>query len=204
MKISVRGVFYLKIAIHLSAIATLVWLVYLIEKDLLGADPVKEMTHFLGKASLNFLLLTLAVTPLIKRFKQPLLIRVRRLLGLYSFVWVCLHLLVFIWLDLQWEFLLFFDEVIKRPYLSLGATAWVILLLLSITSINSIKRMMKRNWLTLHRFVYWAALFASIHYYWSVKSGLTEPIIYLIIVALLMQERRQYFKSLLSTLKKKF
>lgn len=196
MKISVRGIFYLKIVIHLSAFATLVWLAYLVDQDLLGADPVKEMTHFLGKTSLNFLLLTLLVTPVIKRLKQPLLIRVRRLLGLYGFAWVCLHLLVFIWLDLQWEFYLFFDEVIKRPYLSFGAIAWIILLLLSITSINAIKRMMKKNWLTLHRFVYWAVLFATIHYYWSVKSGLFEASIYLAICAFLLLQRKQYFLSL--------
>ncbi|PKF61297.1 sulfoxide reductase heme-binding subunit YedZ [Psychromonas sp. psych-6C06] len=197
MKLSVRGVFYLKVAIHLGALATFIWLFYLVEQDLLGADPVKELTHFLGKTSLNFLLLTLLVTPVIKRFKQPLLIRVRRLLGLYSFFWVCLHLLVFIWLDLQWEFQLFFEEVIKRPYLSLGMLAWIILLLLSITSIDAIRRAMKRKWLTLHRFVYWAVLFATIHYYWSVKSGLIEATVYLIICAYLLVERKQYFQRLI-------
>ena len=197
MKISPRGIFYLKLFIHLSSLGTLVWLAYLIESDYLGADPVKEMIHFLGKTSLNFLLLTLFVTPFIKRFKQPLLIRVRRLLGLYSFVWVCLHLLTFVWLELDWHLLLFFDEVIKRPYLSLGAIAWVILLLLTITSINSIKRRMKRNWLTLHRFVYWAVLFATIHYYWSVKSGLIEASIYLAICIFLLLQRKQYFSSLI-------
>jgi sulfoxide reductase heme-binding subunit YedZ len=203
MKISVRGIFYLKVVIHVSAIVTFVWLAYLVDQDLLGADPVKELTHFLGKTSLNFLLLTLLVTPVIKRFKQPLLVRVRRLLGLYSFVWVCLHLLVFIWLDLQWELLLFIDEVIKRPYLSFGAIAWVILFLLSITSINAIKRMMKRNWLTLHRFIYWAVLFATVHYYWSVKSGLFEATIYLAICLFLLAQRKQYFLSFLKGVKGK-
>ncbi|GLS92644.1 protein-methionine-sulfoxide reductase heme-binding subunit MsrQ [Psychromonas marina] len=196
MKISPRGIFYLKGLIHLSALATFIWLAYLVEQDHLGADPVKEMIHFLGKTSLNFLFLTLLVTPLIKRFKQPLLIRVRRLLGLYSFAWVCLHLIVFVWLELDWHLLLFFDEVVKRPYLSLGAITWVILLLLSITSINAIKRSMKRNWLTLHRFVYWALLFATIHYYWSVKSGLIEASIYLAVCVFLLFERKPYFLSL--------
>jgi len=197
MKISARGIFVLKLFIHLCALATLLWLAYLVENDYLGADPVKEMIHFLGKTALNFLLLTLLVTPLIKRFKQPLLIRVRRLLGLYSFAWVCLHLLVFIWLELSWELSLFIEEVIRRPYLSLGAIAWVILLLLSVTSFEFFKRLMKRNWLTLHRFVYWATLFATIHYYWSVKAGLIEATIYLAICLVLLLERKQYFLSLL-------
>lgn len=196
MKISARSIFYLKVLIHLSAFTTFVWLAYLVDQDLLGADPVKEMIHFLGKTALNLLLLTLAITPLIKRLKQPLLIRVRRLLGLYSFVWVCLHLLVFIWLELNWELLLFFDEVLKRPYLSFGAVAWIIFLLLSITSVNAIKRLMKKNWLTLHRFVYWAVLFATVHYYWSVKAGLIEASIYLAICLYLLAERKQYFRSL--------
>jgi len=202
MKISARGIFFLKLFIHFAALATLVWLAYLVENDHLGADPVKELIHFLGKTALNFLLLTLLVTPLIKRLKQPLLIRIRRLLGLYSFAWVCLHLLVFIWLELGWELTLFIEEVIRRPYLSLGAIAWVILLLLSVTSFEYLKRLMKRNWLTLHRFVYWAVLFATIHYYWSVKAGLIEASIYLGLCFVLLLERKQYFLTFLKRRKK--
>ncbi|MCP5077410.1 MAG: sulfoxide reductase heme-binding subunit YedZ [Psychromonas sp.] len=196
MKISQRGIFYLKCFIHLCALATFIRLAYLVDQDLLGADPIKEMIHFLGKASLNFLLLTLLVTPVIKHFKQPLLIRIRRLLGLYSFAWLCLHILTFVWLDLNCKLMLFIDEVVERPYLSLGAIAWVILLLLSITSVNFIKRKMRSHWLTLHRFVYWAVLFATIHYYWSVKSGLIEPSIYLLVTVYLLAERKHYFLSL--------
>jgi len=195
MKLSPRSLFYVKVFIHLAALLTFAWLAYLLENDHLGADPVKELIHFLGKTALNFLLLTLLVTPLIKRLKQPLLIRIRRLLGLYSFAWVCLHLLVFIWLELAWELSLFIEEVIKRPYLSLGTIAWVILLLLSVTSFEFFKRLMKRNWLTLHRFVYWSVLFATIHYYWSVKSGLIEATIYLGMCAILLLERKPYFLS---------
>lgn len=197
MKISVKGVLIIKTVIHLSALATLLYLYYLIEAGSLGADPVKDMIHFLGKTALNFLLLTLLVTPLAKRFKQPMLIRVRRLLGLYSFVWACLHLTTFLWLELDWQFYLFIDEVVKRPYLSFGAATWIILLLLTITSLNSIKNKMKKAWFTLHRFVYWAVLFAVIHYYWSVKSGLIEASIYVLICLLLLAQRRAYFKFLL-------
>jgi len=197
MKISVKGVLIIKTLIHLSALATLLYLYYLIEAGSLGADPVKEMIHFLGKTALNFLLLTLLVTPLAKRFKQPMLIRVRRLLGLYSFAWACLHLTTFLWLELDWQFYLFIDEVVKRPYLSFGAATWTILLLLAITSLTSIKNKMKKAWFTLHRFVYWAVLFAVIHYYWSVKSGLIEASIYVIICLLLLAQRRAYFKFLL-------
>lgn len=196
-KLTPLSVTLIKAIIHLVSLSTLMYFYILITNDRLGADPVKDMIHFLGKTSLNFLLATLFVTPIIKRFKQPLLIRIRRLLGLYSFAWVCLHLLAFVWLELNWQFADFMSEVVKRPYLSLGAAAWVILLLLSITSIDYFKRKMKRHWLTLHRFVYWAVLFATVHYYWSVKSGLIEPSIYLLICIILLSERKQYFLSLI-------
>ncbi len=197
MKISVKALLLIKTIIHLSAFGTIFYLYYLIDLDLLGADPVKEMIHFLGKTALNFLLLTLLVTPLAKGLKQPLLMRTRRLLGLYCFAWACLHLTVFLWLELNWQLAFFIDEVIKRPYLTLGAGAWLILLLLAITSVNVLKKKMKKAWFTLHRFVYWAVLFAVIHYYWSVKSGLIEPTIYLLICLLLLAQRKDYFKSLL-------
>jgi sulfoxide reductase heme-binding subunit YedZ len=172
------------------------YLYLLIDSDRLGADPVKEMIHFLGKTGLNFLIVTLAITPLSKRLKQPLLCCLKRLLGLYSFAWICLHLIAFLWLELNWEVGFLFDEVIKRPYLTLGMTAWFILLLLSITSLNAIKRKMKKSWLTLHRWVYVAIMLGAIHYYWSVKSGLIEPTIYLVVCLVLLSERRHYFKSL--------
>ncbi|WP_019616454.1 protein-methionine-sulfoxide reductase heme-binding subunit MsrQ [Psychromonas ossibalaenae] len=202
MKISTNGLLLIKSVIHLASLGTLLYLWYLIDQDLLGADPVKEMIHFLGKTGLNYLFLTLTITPLAKYFKQSLLIRTRRLLGLYCFFWTCLHLTIFLWLELNWEFALFIDEVIKRPYLSLGAVTWIILLLLSITSITALKKKMKKAWFTLHHFVYLAVFLAVVHYYWSVKSGLTEPIIYFIICLLLLVARRSYFKSLLLSFKR--
>jgi len=191
---------FIKLIIHLISICTLTYLYFLIDSNRLGADPVKEMIHFLGKTGLNFLVITLAITPLSKRLKQPLLGCLKRLLGLYSFTWISLHLTAFLWLELNWEVSFLFDEVIKRPYLTLGMIAWFILLLLSITSLNAIKRRMKKNWCTLHRWVYAALVLGAIHYYWSVKSGVIEPTIYLVICIVLLSERRHYFKSLLKSL----
>jgi sulfoxide reductase heme-binding subunit YedZ len=196
VKITRTDILSAKALIHLAALFTFLYLWLLVEQNALGADPVKEMIHFLGKTALNYLLITLCISPLARRFKQPLLIQLRRVLGLYCFFWACLHLLVFIWLDLNWEVTLFAEEVVKRPYMTLGALTWVILLALSITSVNALKRKMKKSWFTLHRWIYLALLFASIHYYWSVKSGLIEPIIYLFICLLLLRERSRYFKLL--------
>jgi len=189
----------IKVIIHLASISTLAYLYLLIDNNRLGADPVKEMVHFLGKTGLNYLLITLSINPLSKRLKQPLLGQLKRLLGLYTFVWVSLHLTAFLWLELNWEVGLLFEEVIKRPYLTLGMAAWVILLLLSVTSLNTIKRKMKKTWFTLHRWVYVAVILGTVHYYWSVKSGVIEPSIYFIICFLLLSERKQYFKSVLKS-----
>ena len=195
-KIPPSAITLIKVIIHLASLSTLVYFYLLIDSNRLGADPVKEMIHFLGKTGLNYLLITLAITPLSKRFKQPLLSRLKRVLGLYTFVWISLHLITFLWLELNWQIGLLVQEVIKRPYLTLGMIAWFILLLLSITSLNTIRHKMKQTWFTLHRWVYVAVVLGAIHYYWSVKSGLIEPSIYLVICFLLLNERSQYFKSL--------
>ncbi len=197
MKVSSTDILAAKALIHLAAVFTFLYLWLLLEQGALGADPVKEMIHFLGKTALNFLLITLSISPLARRFKQPLLIQLRRVLGLYCFFWASLHLLVFTWLELDWQLQLFMEEIIKRPYLTLGALTWMILLALSITSITAIRKKMKTAWVTLHRFVYWAVLLACIHYYWSVKSGLFEPGIYFAVCFFLLAERKTYFKSLL-------
>ena len=189
----------IKVIIHLSSLTLLAYFYMLIDSGRLGADPVKEMIHFLGKTGLNYLLITLAITPISKRFKQPLLARLKRLLGLYTFAWVCLHIIAFLWLELDWELLFLIEEVIKRPYLSLGMIAWIILLLLSITSINAIRRRMKQSWFTLHRWVYVALFLGTVHYYWSVKSGLIEPTIYFVICFTLLRERSPYFKTLIKS-----
>jgi len=203
VKVTTTDILSAKALIHLASLFTFLYLWLLVEQNALGADPVKEMIHFLGKTALNYLLITLCISPLARRFKQPLLIQLRRVLGLYCFFWASLHLLVFIWLELNWQVMLFAEEVVKRPYMTLGALTWVILLALSITSINVIRRRMKRAWLTLHRTIYWAALLATIHYYWSVKSGLIEPVIYFAICFTLLAQRKDYFKSFLRRCAKK-
>ena len=197
MTINQNEIVSAKILIHLCAVFVLLYLALQIEQGALGADPVKDLIHFLGKTAMNFLLITLLISPCAKRFKQPLLMQLRRVLGLYSFAWACLHLVAFVYLELNWQLALFVDEVVKRPYMTFGALAWIILLLLSITSFTLIRKKMKRAWLTLHRFVYWAALFVVIHYYWSVKSGLIEPTIYIATCLFLLAQRKDYFKKLL-------
>ncbi|QUM86880.1 MULTISPECIES: protein-methionine-sulfoxide reductase heme-binding subunit MsrQ [unclassified Moritella] len=182
---------YLKAYIHILAIMPLVYLGLAINADALGGDPVQAVIHFLGKGALNLLLATLAISPLAKRYKEGLLISTRRLVGLYCFFYATLHLVAFAWLDLGWDLGLFLQELIKRPYIWLGMVAFIILLLLALTSPMCVRRKMQRNWQKLHNFIYLAAVLTPVHYYLSVKSGWIEPIIYAFLVILLLSSRRK-------------
>lgn len=182
---------YLKAYIHVLAIMPLVYLGLAIDADALGGDPVQAVIHFLGKGALNLLLLTLVISPLAKRYKEGLLISTRRLLGLYCFFYATLHLVAFTWLDLGWDMSLLFQEVIKRPYILFGMMAFIILLLLALTSPNIIRLKMKLNWQKLHNCIYLTAILIPIHYYLSVKSGWIEPFIYTSLLVFLLLKRRR-------------
>lgn len=181
---------YLKAYIHVLALMPLVYLGAAINADALGGDPVQAVIHFLGKGAMNLLLVTLLISPLAKRYREGLLVSTRRLLGLYCFFYACLHFLAFAWLDLGWDVNLLLQELLKRPYIWLGMLAFIILLLLALTSPNWMRRKMKRNWQKLHNFIYLAAVLIPIHYYWSVKSGWLEPLIYALITLFVLSPRR--------------
>lgn len=179
LKITPRQVFWLKALIHGVSLIFIAQLVYLTLTGGLGADPIQGISHFTGKAALNTLLLTLCISPIAKLLKAGMLVRVRRLLGLYCFFWAVLHLTGYVALDLNFNWPLVIDEIVSRPYLTVGAVSWVILFALAVTSTQAIQRRMGKQWQKLHNWVYLATLLAPIHYIWSVKSGLIEPIIYI-------------------------
>ncbi|SGZ00068.1 Putative uncharacterized protein [Moritella viscosa] len=180
---------YLKAYIHILAIMPLVYLGLAINADALGGDPVQAVIHFLGKGALNLLLATLVISPLAKRYKEGLLISTRRLVGLYCFFYATLHLAAFVWLDLGGDLGLFIQELIKRPYIWLGMIAFIILLLLALTSPMWARRKMRLSWKKLHRLIYLAALLTPLHYYLSVKSGWVEPTIYALFLLFLLMTR---------------
>lgn len=181
----------MKIAIHAVSLFFVAILVYNTLNGGFGADPIKGIEHFTGKAALNTLILTLLLSPLAKKYKQGGLIRLRRLLGVYSFFWVALHLSAYLALDLNFDWYLLGSEIVKRPYLAVGAVSWIILLLLTLTSPQTIQRRLGKYWQKLHNWVYLALILSPIHYYWSVKSDVLEPIIYLLVCALLLSFRKQ-------------
>lgn len=187
-------VLLLKIAIHLLSFLPLLALYVLAFSDQLGADPVKEVIHFTGIGAFNILLISLVLTPLAKKYRQGYLLQTRRLLGLYSFTYAMCHLLSFLAFEVQFDFALFVDEIIERPYITVGMVALLILFSLALTSVNTLKRKMGKNWQRLHNGVYGAALLIALHFLWSVKSDIIEPGIYAIIALFLISLRRDKIK----------
>ncbi len=186
-----------KLFIHLAALLPLINAYYLALTDQLGADPVESIIHFTGIGAFNLLLLSLAITPISKRFKISILLKVRRLVGLYSFTYAFCHLLNFLVFEVQFDWSLFLNEIIDRPYITIGMVGLLTMLALAITSISLLKKRMGKNWQKLHNWVYLAVLLVGIHFYWSVKSEIIEPSIYLFITLTLLALRFKKFKKII-------
>lgn len=187
-------VLLLKIAIHLMAFLPLFGLYFLAFTEQLGADPVEEVIHFTGIGAFNLLLLSLMISPIAKKFRQGYLVQTRRLIGLYSFTYACLHLLNFLAFEVQFDLKLFFNEILDRPYITVGMAALIILLSLAVTSITALRRRMGQKWQKLHNWVYIAALLITLHFFWSVKSDIVEPMIYFTIAVFLLALRKDKIK----------
>lgn len=183
---------YAKTAVHLAALAPLailgwqMWQVATTGNDALGPDPVAEVEHRLGLWALRLLLVTLAVTPLRQLTGWNALARFRRMLGLYAFAYATLHFAAYLGLDLRGYWTLVFEDIAKRPYITVGFLAWLLLVPLAITSTSGWMRRLGRRWLRLHQVVYAVAVLAVLHFWWLVKSDLREPALYAGILALLL------------------
>ena len=181
-----------KTAVHLAALAPLAILgwqffdVWQTGSNALGADPVAEIEHRLGIWALRLLMVALAVTPLRQLTGQPVLLRFRRMLGLYAFAYATLHFSAYLVLDLRGYWALVFEEIAKRPYITVGFSAWLLLLPLAITSTKGWIRRLGRNWVRLHKLVYAAGVLAVLHFWWLVKSDIREPLLYAGILAALL------------------
>ena len=152
----------------------------------LGANPIEELIHRCGIWGLNFLLITLAVTPLRLLTGWNWLLRFRRMLGLFAFFYILLHFLVYAGLDQRFAISVIIEDVIERPYITLGMTALLLLLPLAVTSTNGMMRRLGRRWQKLHRLIYPIAILGAWHFYWQVKLDITEPLIYTGILAVLL------------------
>ena len=156
----------------------------------LGANPVEEISEATGIWTLNFLVITLAVTPVRRIANQPWLVRFRRMFGLFAFFYACLHFTAYIWLDQNFDLAATLKDVAKRPFITAGFTAFVLLIPLALTSTTGwIRRLGGARWQMLHRLIYVAGIAGGVHYYWKVKSDVRQPVLYLSIIALLLAFR---------------
>ena len=163
----------------------------------LTANPIEYITHATGDSTLRFILFTLCITPFRKLLGLPELIRFRRMLGLFAFFYGCLHFTTYIWLDKFFDLKEVWKDIAKRPYITVGFLAFVLLIPLAITSTAGwIQRLGGRRWQLLHRAIYISAVAGVIHYYWLVKSAVLRPLAYgAIVAALLLWRLAAKFRS---------
>lgn len=180
----------MKVVLFLACLipaALLAWGAY---ADTLGANPIEAITRGSGEWTLRFLLITLAVTPLRRLSGLHWVLRFRRMLGLYAFAYGCAHLLTYVWLDQFFDLGAIALDILKRPFITVGFAAFVLMTPLAITSnAYMIKRLGGRKWQSLHRSVYAIAIMGVVHFWWLVKKDLTWPIIYAVILAVLLWMR---------------
>ena len=162
----------------------------------LGANPVEEILNTCGKTGLNLLMLTLSVTPIRRATGLNRLVSFRRMLGLFAFFYVLLHFLTYVLLDLglAWDTLL--ADIAKRPFITVGFTALVLLVPLAVTSTNGFQRRLGRNWVKLHRLVYPIAVLGLIHYWWQIKSkaDIGDPLLYAFLLTVLLGVRVAHWR----------
>jgi methionine sulfoxide reductase heme-binding subunit len=154
-----------------------------------GVDPVKFLELECGQTALNFIFLTLLVTPVRHLAGLPHLLRLRRMLGLFAFFYVVLHFTVYVVLDLELDWRTLGADIAKRPYITVGFTALLMLIPLAVTSTNRMMRRLGRRWTRLHRLVYVIAALGVWHYYWQEKKDVREPLLYAAVLVLLLGYR---------------
>jgi sulfoxide reductase heme-binding subunit YedZ len=161
--------------------AWLCWGVYLAfsgGENLLGPDPAQYLSLQTGEWAIRLLIASLAITPLRYLLNLPLLFRFRRMIGLYAYFYVFLHLIVFLWFLLGWDFSAVGREISERPYITIGFAAFVLLTPLAATSFNAAQRKLGRNWKRLHRLTYACAILACMHVIWIVRSSYFDAVLY--------------------------
>ncbi len=157
--------------------------------DGLGANPVEKITHETGEWALRFLFLSLSVTPVRRLTGWRMLLQERRTLGLFAFFYASLHLAIYVGLDLGFAWSFLGEDILERPYITVGFATFLVLLALAATSTRAAARRLGRRWKTLHRAVYLAGIGAVVHFLWLVKADTREPLVYAGVLALLLGSR---------------
>lgn len=174
----------LRYAIHAAALFPLAWLIFDYWIGNLGAEPIRAITLRTGKAAIILLVASLVCTPLNTLFGWKYALTLRRPLGLYAFMYVCLHLLTFVWLDYAFTFSLIATEIVARRYALVGFLAFLLLIPLALTSNKYSMKKLGKRWKKLHTLVYAIGVLAVVHYIWLVKNAYTQPLIFAAILAI--------------------
>jgi sulfoxide reductase heme-binding subunit YedZ len=155
----------------------------------LGADPVKVMLHTCGRWTLNFLMITLCMTPLRDLTHWNLWLRFRRMFGLFAFFYGLLHFSVYLLLDQSGKLGALWQDIAKRPYITIGMLGLLLLIPLAVTSTAKAQRRLGRRWTQLHRLIYLIAILGAWHFWWQVKKDIREPLLYVCGLTLLLGYR---------------
>ena len=192
MNVEKRYRFVYKPLVFAASLVPIAWLLcggFGVLGQSLGPDPIKFTLHAIGKTALNLLMLTLLVTPVRHLAGWPHVVRIRRMLGLFAFFYALLHFTIYLVLDQELDFGGLFADIVKRPYITIGFIALVLLIPLAVTSTNRMMRRLGRRWQSLHRLIYVIAILGVWHYYWQVKRDVREPLVYAAILAVLLGYR---------------
>jgi sulfoxide reductase heme-binding subunit YedZ len=181
---------YFKPVIFLACLAPLASLAWRAFHAELGANPIEAITHSTGTCTLVFLLITLSVTPLRKLTRQYWLINLRRMFGLFSFFYGCLHLTTYVWLDKFFDVHEMLADIAKRRFITAGLAGFVLMIPLAVTSTKGwIRRLGGKRWQALHRLIYLSAAAGVVHYIWLVKADLRSPLRYAFVLLVLLTYR---------------
>jgi sulfoxide reductase heme-binding subunit YedZ len=180
----------IKPVVFVAALGPLAWLVYHAFWGDLGANPIETITNTTGIWTLRLIVVTIAITPLRWLTKWNQIINLRRMIGLFAFFYGTLHFMIYFVLDRSLMFDGLWEDVVKRPYITMGFTGFVLMIPLALTSTKGwIRRLGGQRWNLLHKLVYITAILGVIHYWWKVKLDVTDPMFYAVIVAGLLGAR---------------
>ena len=175
------------------------WPIYVISYQIifnqLGPEPVDRIINHFGEWTLIFILLTLSMTPLKKITKSAEWIKFRRMLGLFTFFYASIHMLSYVGLDYRFDFEPLINDVLKKKFIFIGFSAWLLLIPLAVTSSKRMVRLLKQNWKKIHRLIYIIGIFGVLHYIWLSKTIFFKPLIFLIILIILLLFRIKITRS---------
>jgi len=186
---------YSKIIVFFLSLWPIYLITYQIVFNQLGPEPVDRIINHFGEWTLIFIFLTLSMTPLRKITKSLEWIKFRRMLGLFTFFYASIHMLSYVGLDYRFDFEPLINDVLKKKFIFIGFSAWLLLIPLAVTSSEKMVRLLKKNWKKIHRLIYIIGIFGVLHYIWLSKTIFFKPLIFLILLIILLLFRIKITKS---------